>query len=123
MTNSKIEKMNAYFDEQIAACQGRSLALLADERQDEADFEKIKANVYDIFRTMLSVGCNTQSTPEAAASFLEKKLEMVPANWCASLARAQEHGDAGKAHIERLKLDAVEDIKTNFKLIWEDNND
>lgn len=123
MTNSKIEKMNAYFDAQISACQGRSLALLADERQDEADFEKVKANVYDIFHTMLSVGCNTQSTPEAAASFLENKLQTVPANWSASLAKALEHGDAGKAHIERLKLDAVEDIKTSFKLIWEDNND
>lgn len=123
MTNSKIEKMNAYFNEQIAECQQRSTALLADERQDEADFEKVKANVYDIFRTMLSVGCNTQSTPEAAASFLENKLMTIPANWSASLAKAQEHGDAGKAHIERLKLEAVEYIKTNFKLIWEDNND
>lgn len=123
MTNSKIEKMNAYFDKQIAGCQNRSMALLADERQDEADFEKVKANVYDIFRTMLSVGCNTQSTPETAASFLANKLMTIPANWSASLAKAQEHGDAGKAHIERLKLEAVEDIKANFKLIWEDNND
>ncbi len=52
---TKIEMMNSYFDEQIAACAARSQALLADDRTDESNFEKIRANVYDIFRTMLSV--------------------------------------------------------------------
>ena len=51
---TKIETINRYFDEQIAACAARSQALLADDRTDESNFEKIRANVYDIFRTMLS---------------------------------------------------------------------
>ena len=49
----KLERMNAWFDAQIAACAKQQETLLADDRADEADFEKIKANIYDIFRTVL----------------------------------------------------------------------
>ena len=49
----KLERMNAWFDAQIAACAKQRETLLADDRADEADFEKIKANIYDIFRTVL----------------------------------------------------------------------
>lgn len=121
MNNPKIEKMNAYLDQKIASCQEKTRALLADNRQDEADFEKVTANVYDIFRTMLSVGCGIHSSPEATGDFFRQKLDQIPTNWSNSLAKAQEHGNIAKAHIENLKLSAVNDIKKAFQLIWEEN--
>ena len=51
MIEQKVSMLNSYFEGQIALCGQRNKELLADERMDEATFEKVKANVYDIFRT------------------------------------------------------------------------
>ena len=55
MMEAKLTVLDRWFEEQIALCGQRRQALLADDRADEATFEKIRANVYDIFRTVLSV--------------------------------------------------------------------
>lgn len=41
----KAEQMSMWFGGQIAACTNRQKELLADDRPDEAAFEKIRANV------------------------------------------------------------------------------
>lgn len=43
MMEKKVDKINNYFEEQIAACARRGRELLAHERADEAAFEKIKS--------------------------------------------------------------------------------
>ena len=53
--DGKLSALNGYFEEQIRLCAERREALLADERGDEANFEKVRSNVFDIFRTVLSV--------------------------------------------------------------------
>lgn len=120
--DTKINKMNVYFDRQIASCQTRSQAMAADSRQDEADFEKITSNIYEIFRTMLSVAVSTHrdSADDVCRFFLEK-LEHIPSNWSVALEKAKSHDDVEKAHIESLKLSTVEDIRKNFNEIWEEN--
>ena len=55
MTGKKTAKMDRWLEEKIRRCGRRSQTLRADDRADEAAFEKIRANVYDIFRTILSV--------------------------------------------------------------------
>ncbi len=60
--NEKIKLMNNYFENQIALCKRKEKDLLEDDRADEASFQKIKANVYDIFRTILSVWLKRQDT-------------------------------------------------------------
>ena len=118
---AKIETMNRFFDEQIAACAARSQALLADDRADESNFEKIRANVYDIFRTVLSVAITTgKSDAEAARRFFLQRAEAVPASWRASLEKANRHGDAAKAQIELIKLDTLAKIKDKFSEVWGD---
>ena len=47
--------LDRWLAERIALCGQRGQALRADDRGNEAAFEKIRANVYDIFRTVLSV--------------------------------------------------------------------
>ncbi len=118
---TKIETMNSYFDEQIAACAARSQALLADDRTDESNFEKIRANVYDIFRTMLSVAVAAgKGDANAVRSFFLQKAELLPASWRASLEKANQHGDAAKAQIELIKLDTLAKIKDKFSTVWGD---
>lgn len=48
------QKFALYLEEQIAACKERGRLLAADARMDEGNFEKIRANVYEIFKTILS---------------------------------------------------------------------
>lgn len=113
--NDVFARMDAYFDEQTALCAQREQALRADGRDDEASFERIRANVFDIFRTMLFVARQVSGGEEAAARrFFAEKLETIPANWRAALARAEEHGDAVRAQIERVKLGALKEIEAQF---------
>lgn len=55
MTGKKTAEMDRWLEEKIRRCGRRSQTLRADDRADEAAFEKIRANVYDSFRTVLSV--------------------------------------------------------------------
>lgn len=120
MIEKKASKLNSYFDEKIAICGRRSGELVAEERIDEATFEKIKANVYDIFRTVWSAALRTcKGDPDAAGRFFVQKTEEIPANWAAAYDRAKQYNDAAKMQIEQIKLDTIGEIKDSFSEIWE----
>ncbi len=105
-------QINTYFEERIAACQAAAAALNADNRADEAVFEKIRMNVFDIFRTVYNAGEKASgSDPEKQVDFLRKRLEEIPSNWRTTLETARSHGNSEKAHIEQLKLDVVAEIQ------------
>lgn len=116
----RIELMNTYFDARIAECFEREKRLCQDERRDEADFEKVRANIYGVFKTVLSAAQKTCGDDDSAVKeFFLKKLEQIPENWRTSYEKAYTHGDAEKLQIESLKLGTAEEIKTKFKEIWE----
>lgn len=118
---SKLNFFNNWLEEEIAACTKQQQLLAADNRGDEAVFEKIKINVYDIFHTILSVGVKTQNgNPDAVKRFFLTKADEIPANWADSYQKAKEHGDTEKMQIERIKLDTIEQIKTKFLAVWEE---
>lgn len=120
MTEQKILKMNSYFEEKIALCARRNKELLAGERKDEADFEKIRANVYDIFRTVLSAAVkNGGGDADAVRIFFDRKIGQIPAGWAAAYSKAKEHDDAIQMCIEQIKLDTVDEIRQCFAKIWE----
>lgn len=105
------EQMQAWLSRQTAQARERGTTLRADGRGDEANFEIVRANVYDIFHTVLDVAVRTgQGDARRERSFFESRLAQIPQPWRASLERALAHGDAEKAHIERIKLDVLEEI-------------
>ena len=116
----KIDEMNLFFEEKMLECEKRKAQLLEDDRADEADFEKIRANIYDVFRTVLSAAhkaCGEDE--EAVKSFFMTKTEQIPASWRVSLEKAQVHGDERKMCVEKIKLAAAEEIREKFKYVWE----
>ena len=120
MIEQNVSKLNDYFNDQIAVCDRRNKELLADERMDEATFETVKANVYDIFRTILSVAVKTcKGDPGAVQRFFVQKAEQIPSNWTVSYEKAKENNDAIKMQIEQIKLDTIHEIRENFAKIWE----
>ena len=106
-----MESLHEFLTEQAALCRERSASLTADDRRDEAVFEKIKGNVYDIFTAVLN---SAQNHPDPMA-FFRLQLNAIPANWETALEKARSHGDDAKAHTELLKLDAVRIIRERLE--------
>lgn len=120
MIEQKVNKMNGWFEEKIALCNRRNRELNKDERADEAIFEKVRANIYDVFRTVLSVAVKTgNGNADAVKSFFVQRAEQIPAGWAAALEKAREHHDTVRVQTEQIKLDAVHEIREEFAKIWE----
>ncbi len=120
MIEQKVRKLNDYFDRQISLCEQCNIKLLADDRMDEAAFEKVKANIYDVFRTIFSVAVqNGKGDSEAVKSFFILKTEQIPSNWATAYNKAKQYDDAVKMQIEQIKLDTVGEIKKMFETVWE----
>ena len=102
----------AYFEERITACQTAVATLNGDSRTDEAVFEKIRMNVFTIFQQVYSASGRACGGDEnKRLEFLRKQLEKIPSAWQAALETAQSHGADEKAHIEKIKLAAAEEIR------------
>ena len=119
----KIETFAAYFDDSIARCAEQEKKLIADERKDEAVFEKIRANVYNIFRSILGVALHTnEEDTEKIRDFFMKRIDQIPTSWSASYETAKQHDDTAKVQIEEIKLAVVQEIRAEFTKIWEGNS-
>lgn len=115
------QKFEAYLEEQIAACRQRGKLLAEDGRTDEGNFEKIRANVYEIFKTILSVAERVCGKDDMAVKrFFLEKAEQIPASWAAAYETAQQNGDVERMHMEGIKLDAIREIKDMYRQIWEE---
>lgn len=120
MVDQKISKLNSWFEEKIALCGKHNQELNEDGRSDEAIFEKVKANIYDVFRTVLSVAKKTgNGDADAVKSFFTQRAEQIPAGWAAALEKAKEHSDTVRMRTEQIKLDTVHEIREEFTRIWE----
>lgn len=105
----------SWLTRQIETCSQRRTELLADNRKDEANFEKIRENIYDIFRTIHTVaGKNHADDPARRNLFFLNKLVEMQNIWLTALNQAELHGDDIRAHQERLKVDAAQQIKEAF---------
>lgn len=118
--NEQKRKLVSWFDEQITVCKQRSELFAADDRMDEGNMEKIRANVYEIFKTIFSVAEKTCGEDNLAIKhFFLQKAEQIPVNWETACEKAREHGDVEKMHIESIKIDTIREIKDMFLQIWE----
>ena len=116
----KIEKMNRFFEEKIAACEQRDRELSEDGCGDEAVFEKVRGNIYDVMRTWLAVGVRISSgNADAARDFFIQRTEQIPASWAAAYDRAKEHDDTVRMQTEQVKMDVVREVRAKFDEIWE----
>ena len=84
-------------------------------RQIKSPFEKIQANIFGVFKSVLEAALKKYGEGGGAEAFFAAKLRGIPAAWREALANAAEKGDGESAHIERLKLRAVAEIEKAFK--------
>ena len=106
------EKINIFYgwlDERKAAVLSEAAALSKDERTDESNSLKAKANIYDICRAVCGAAVKqAQDAPTADA--LIAAFGRVTAPWKLSLEQAKAHDDSRKVMIEEAKLSAVDEI-------------
>lgn len=115
MTEEHIARMECYFARQMDACTRQQQRMERELREDEAVFERIRANVYGIFRTVLSVAAKR----DGGEDFFRQRLTQIPESWQAAYAQARQHGDAVQMRLEQLKLDTAEEIRAAFDRLEE----
>jgi hypothetical protein len=106
-----MESLHDYLNEQAIVCRARAVELTNDDRHDEAVFEKIRCNVFEIFTAVLNTA---QKQPDPRAFFL-RQLTAIPANWEAAYENAKVHADESRAHTEQVKLEAVRAIRERLE--------
>lgn len=117
--DQKLSRMKEYLEERVAQCAQARAQLMADDRGDEANFQAIQGNVYGIFSTILKVAVEQNpDNPQEVEGFFLQKLEEIPAHWAEAREKAAARGDEIAAHLERLKLEAAEDVGCTFRAIW-----
>lgn len=117
--DQKLSRMKEYLEEHEAQCAQTRAQLMADNRGDEANFQAIQGNVYGIFSTVLKVAVEQNpGNAQGVEAFFLKKLEEIPAHWVEAREKAAARGDEIGAHLERLKLEAAEDLGCTFRAIW-----
>lgn len=117
--DTRMDALHSYLKTQNALYRQQAKTLLADDRGDESHFETIRANIFEIFDTVLSAGekaCAGDS--DRIWRFFSQKLEQIPASWSASYEQARQHGDTETMQVERIKLEAARAITKTAGQIW-----
>lgn len=115
-----IEGMNQYLEQRKAEVLEESAMLAADGREDESNFLKARANIYDVFKALLGASWKIAGYDRNAFSAdFKKRAETVPAAWKKSLEAALRYGDDEKILIERAKLSAADEIVARFDELME----
>lgn len=111
-----------YFDKKISICNQHKDMLIIDAREDEAAFEKIRANVYDIFKTIFTTAIKVsgENDTDAVKSFFLKKIGQIPQNWREARGKAEQFDDVERIQVEQIKLETAKEIQNAFEHIWEE---
>ena len=116
---NKQKKFIQYLDKSMESCVKQEQQLIADSRKDEANMMKVKANIYDIFKSMFQLSVkNKPRDPAGISEAFLKKLDSIPQNWMKSYDLARRNQDAVKILVEETKLDTVKEIRNVFMKIW-----
>ena len=102
----------AYLDSRIEEGRSEIEALTADGRIDDANFAKVRTNIYDVCRT---VSRTLADRPGAGMDAVAAQLERFRATWGAALEKAKQHDDVSGIAVEEIKLAALEDVIARFR--------
>ena len=108
-----LEKFMDYLTRQIDAAGEEISALEADGRRDDANFVKVRQNIYDVCRTVTNA--LTDSRVNAGTGAVAAQFERFRKTWGESLEKAREHGDAREVVVGETKMEVLEDVVAHFR--------
>ncbi len=101
----------AYLTEKIEAGKAETARLETDGCRDDADFAKVRTNIYEVCRTVTNALCRR---PGAGPEAVKRQLGSFQTIWGEALENAKKHGDARNVVIEEAKLKALADVTAHF---------
>ncbi|HPU63512.1 MAG TPA: hypothetical protein PK304_05100 [Mobilitalea sp.] len=116
--NKVKEKYVSFLDEMIERYKRTFEAYNAEGRKDEAELERIKANLYELFKALFITDTRQLEGKDLSgykdinlfADYL-LRFDTIPANWKRFLEQARENGDVVRQTVEETKLEIVMELK------------
>ena len=102
----------SYLDSRIEEGRSEITALTVDGRTDDANFAKVRTNIYDVCRSVINTLINRSGAGRDAVA---AQLERFCTTWGAALEKAKQHGDVSGIAVEEIKLSALEDVIARFR--------
>ena len=103
-----------YLNTSIETAQKKEQELIATERKDEANLQKIRANIYGICLTVLQVVAKEKYGRELWQDYV-RRLDNISKNWVKSYEKAKEHDDVEKILIEETKFQVLNEVKEKIQ--------
>lgn len=103
-----------YLTSAIEIAQNKEQELIATERKDEANLQKIRANIYGICRTVVQVVAKEKCGNELWEDYLGR-LDNIAKNWVKSYEKAKLHNDVEKILIEETKFQVLKEVKETIQ--------
>lgn len=117
----KTEYLN-YLDDKLQVSNKIITNLNVDGKNDEANLEKIRYNIYGIFKTLLlatekKIQGKSKLASEIADEFHKEYLatfDKIPTNWTQNFNKAKEHGNTTEMITEEIKLAVVDELRERY---------
>ena len=86
--------------------------LSADGRKDDADFAKIRTNIFEVCKTVTLALANR---PGAGIAAVKAQFGRFSTGWGAALEKAKQHDDVAAIAVEETKLAALAEVIARFE--------
>ena len=101
-----------YLDGKIEEGKEQIAKLEADGRMDDANFAKVRTNIYDVCKTVSQALMNR---PGAGVTAVQAQFDRFNTGWSAALEKAKQHDDIKNVAVEEIKLAALKDVMARCK--------
>lgn len=109
-----MNEFTLYLNNAIEAAQKKEQELIATERKDEANLQKIRANIYGICLTVIQVIAKEKGGEELWKEYISR-IDNISKNWVESYEKAKMHQDVEKILIEETKFQVLNEVKEKIK--------
>lgn len=115
-----IEIYKVFLEQSKKQCEEKEKKLILEDRKDDANFERIKQNVYGILETFLNQmnkEKNLNLEEDSNDNFIKyylKRIEEVENPWKAKLELAKKQNNTEDIVVEEIKLSITKQVKEQF---------
>ena len=103
-----------YLNNAIETANKKEQELIATERKDEANLQKIRANIYGICLTVVQVVAKEKSGEELWTDY-RNRLDNISKSWVESYEKAKAHQNVEKILIEETKFQVLNEVKEKIQ--------
>ena len=115
-----MDELKACLESLVETSGKKATELMAQDRVDDANLEKIRGNVYGIYVSVLQAAEKTAQTDEDRLLFFERNLERIPTGWRVARDAAEKRGDTVRLVQEDVKLASLGEVEDAYRRLWKE---